>query len=140
MYDQRSAYRSHMRRPGTWFSPLIVHPDIAYPLFVSRLDGCLTHRTRHAQIQFRHIGDGKLGVPASLSYQGMCGIQVARPRGVNVREESFLCALCFKACERYGVDHFNLVPSTGCEVSQGRRGKTTKRNRASFIQSQEGKQ
>jgi hypothetical protein len=96
---------------------VVMSPDEWAPLFTSRLPECLTHITRYA-----------VRYPAWPPWdeyvigQAWCGIGLnARP--IQLDEASgFACHACIAKAEKYGQPTYNLIPDTGCAVSNGKRG------------------
>lgn len=104
--------------PG--FSTYIHPPEHFGYLFQSKHDGCLTHRTRYVVQVKNPWGE-------HFSWVAECGIGINRAVVVDPRDEFFVCHKCIAVCERFGINTFNMVPATGCEVSNGRRGNTTRK-------------
>lgn len=91
---------------------MVLSPDEAKVwLATSPIKGCLTHLVRYATVY---------GPRNRFSYHAQCGTIARLP--VEVQDETFVCARCITQAERYGEPTFNMVPSTGCEASNGKRG------------------
>lgn len=80
--------------------------------------GCLTHLTRFVTEHYK--ADGTL---SHLSYEAQCGNGVSQRKAMAADGEFFGCHRCITMAEKHGLPTFNLVPSTGCEVSEGTRWK-----------------
>lgn len=104
----------------TWLSP----DDAREYLFVSSA-GCLTHIIRWVGIQPEHPVRGTTIVhPANRLYQALCGVSASANRGVTIiapADELFGCHACLAAAERYGLPTYQLLPSTGCQATEGAR-------------------
>lgn len=88
-------------------------------------DQCLTHLVRwvHVFPALSHFTPkGRVWTNAERhSYQLQCGNMLTTAKVVSPSEETFVCARCLAAAERYGEPTFNMIPTTGCEASGGRR-------------------
>lgn len=80
-------------------------------------EGCLTHLVRYITV---HHPTWR---PSHRCIQCQCGYAFSEQKisTVDPAAEMFGCARCIAAAERYGEPTFNLIPSTGCEQSAGRR-------------------
>jgi hypothetical protein len=106
---------------GRWLSPV----DAGVFMATSHLDECLTHLVRvvHRDPAKHWRGD---------TYHMQCGIMLygTRARIVDPVDEVFACARCVAAAEKFGEPTYRMVPASGCEVSEGKRGWTKDRRKA----------
>ena len=60
------------------------------------------------------------------TYHAQCGAMLLNGRPVPVADETFVCGRCITTAEKYGEPTFGMIPTTGCDVSNGkRRGRLT---------------
>lgn len=92
---------------------MVLSPDEARAwLATSSLEGCLTHLVRYATAY---------GARSWLTFHAQCGQMVMRGHPVPVADEMFACARCIAVAEKYGEPTFGMIPTSGCEVSNGKR-------------------
>lgn len=93
--------------PGEDGTPVAVGPDPSWQ------GPCLTHLVRYTLCR----PDGR------QNYHYQCGAFNYRGRvmPVDPADELFACARCIEAALKHGEPTFNLVPTTGCEMTEGRR-------------------
>jgi hypothetical protein len=98
---------------------VIAPADTGVLAVVSRYgEGCLTHLVRYVVAYHPDWRD------PHRSFATQCGYSFAEAKVdvIDPAGEMFGCARCIAVAERYGEPTYSLVPSTGCEQSQGRRG------------------
>lgn len=92
---------------------MVLSPEEARVFLVtSSLEGCLTHLVRYVT---NYNGS------SNLSFHTQCNQLIHRGRVVDPAEEMFGCARCIEQAEKHQEPTFNLIPTTGCEVSGGKR-------------------
>lgn len=92
---------------------MVLSPDEAQAwLATSSLEGCLTHLVRYATAY---------GARSWLTFHAQCGQMVMRGHRVLFADEMFACARCIAVAEKYGEPTFGMIPTSGCEVSNGKR-------------------
>lgn len=100
----------------------IATPDEAKVwLVTSPMAECLTHLVRYVSLY-----QGRMGVRAQ------CGNEVVHVVPVPIKDETFVCGRCITMAEKYGEPTFGMIPTSGCEVSNGKR---TGRNGRSLLRS-----
>ena len=73
---------------------------------------CLTHLVRYATAYSSR---------SHLTFHTQCGAMVQMGRAVAISDEAFVCGRCFTAAEKHGEPTFGMIPTSGCEVSSGKR-------------------
>lgn len=114
-------------RPGSdraeWRMTFHSPADAGEYLFVSSSAGCLTHIIRWVATQPERAVHGTTH-PANRLYQALCGVASSTNRGVSViapDDEMFGCHRCLNAAARYDLPTYQLLPSTGCQATEGAR-------------------
>ena len=96
---------------GNFITPAEAEAFLVTPLW----EGCLTHIVRNVHVHT----DGR------RTFHLQCGAMAygTRNRIVDPADEMFGCSRCLAAAAKYGEPTFRLIPTSGCEVSGGRRWK-----------------
>ena len=97
---------------GNYITP----EEVGIYLVTPKWEGCLTHLVRSIHVR---KGDG------AYTYHLQCGAQAYgwRNRVVDPADEMFGCSRCLEAAAKFDAPTFRLIPTSGCEVSGGRRWK-----------------
>lgn len=91
----------------------VLSPDEAQVwLATSDYAECLTHIVRYAT--------AAAGRPR-LTFHVQCGAMVQHGHAVAIADETFACGRCIAAAEKHGEPTFGMIPTSGCEVSNGKR-------------------
>lgn len=119
--NEREAKLAAWRGERHRFGSLYRLPEPAERLFTSaKVSGqCLTHITRHISVNSERTANGWKF--RHLTFTGWCGTQMSNARTVPVDGEMFGCHACISRGAHFVQDTFNLIPSTGCEASEGKR-------------------
>ena len=56
-----------------------------------------------------------------LTFHVQCGAMVQHGHAVAIADETFACGRCIAAAEKHGEPTFGMIPTSGCEVSNGKR-------------------
>lgn len=111
--------RAHQRK---WQYVYREPAEIGEYLFVTP-QGCLTHIIRWRWDRpATNRGVIDLSAPRHHGYEALCGVGTGRQVTiVDPADELFGCHRCIALAERYALPTFDLLPSTGCQATEGAR-------------------